>query len=126
KERKCPECQHDLVIKVGRYGKFIGCSNYPNCKHIEPLEKPEDSGVVCPECYKGTILKRKTRRGKIFYSCSGYPHCKYAIWDEPIDEKCPQCSWPILTIKHTKTKGSYKLCPRESCKHKEPIEEKDE
>ena len=116
-DRVCPKCQHGLVIKSGRYGKFIGCSHYPNCKHIEPLEKPEDSGVACPMCYKGRILKRKSRREKIFYACSAYPNCNYALWNEPLDEPCPKCAWPILTVRHTKRKGAYKFCPRDECKY---------
>ncbi|WP_043752749.1 type I DNA topoisomerase, partial [Imhoffiella purpurea] len=82
--RSCPLCGSALEIKRGRYGKFIGCSAYPNCKHIEPLEKPEDTGVACPKCGKATLQKKKSRRGKIFYSCSTYPTCDYAVWDEPI------------------------------------------
>ncbi len=120
--RLCPECNSPLVIKVGRYGKFIGCSNYPNCKHIEPLEKPTDTGVQCPECKQGSILKRKSRYGKIFYSCSRYPDCKYAVWNEPIAEKCPQCGWPILTIKTTKRRGTEKVCPQKECSFSEPLD----
>jgi len=115
--RKCPKCESDLVIKVGRYGKFIGCSSYPDCKHIEPLEKPKDTGVVCPECKKGTILERKSRKGKVFYSCSDYPKCKYAIWNEPINEACPSCNWPILTLKTTKRRGAEKVCPQQDCSY---------
>lgn len=121
--RKCPECQSDLVIKRGKYGKFIGCSNYPNCRHIEPLEKPEDTGVTCPKCNKGTLMKRKSRRGKVFYSCSTYPECDYAIWNEPIAEPCPSCGWPILTIKTTKRKGTEKVCPQKECSYSEPVED---
>ncbi|MGE3919905.1 MAG: type I DNA topoisomerase [Gammaproteobacteria bacterium] len=114
-DRKCPECEGDLVIKFGKYGKFIGCSNYPKCKHIEPLQKPDDTGIECPECKQGTMLKRKSRYGKFFYSCSKYPDCKYAVWNEPIAEPCPQCAWPILTLKTTKRKGNEKVCPRKVC-----------
>jgi DNA topoisomerase I len=121
--RKCPECNSDLVIKRGRYGKFIGCSSYPKCKFIEPLEKPEDTGVTCPKCHKGTLLKRKSRRGKIFYSCSTYPDCDYAVWNEPIAEPCPNCGWPIVTIKTTKRKGTEKVCPQKDCSFSEPYEE---
>lgn len=123
--RQCPECNSNLIIRQGRYGKFIGCSSYPDCKYIEPLEKPADTGVECPECHKGTILKRKSRFGKIFYSCSGYPDCSYAIWNEPINEPCPECQWPILTIKTTKRKGTEKVCPQKDCNYAEPFE-KDE
>jgi len=122
KDRKCPDCEHDLVIKHGRYGKFIGCSNYPNCKHIEPLEKPADTGVECPECHKGTILKRKSRYGKIFFSCQRYPDCTYAIWNEPLAEPCPKCNWPILSVKTTKKRGTEKVCPQKDCRFAEPYD----
>ncbi|QKT03489.1 type I DNA topoisomerase [Ectothiorhodospiraceae bacterium 2226] len=120
--RQCPECSGQLVVKSGRYGKFIGCANYPDCRHIEPLEKPQDTHVECPECHKGTLLKRKSRQGKIFYSCSGYPSCKYAVWNEPLAEACPKCSWPILTLKTTKRRGTEKVCPRKECGYAEPVE----
>lgn len=113
--RQCPECQGALHIKIGRYGRFIGCSNYPTCKHIEPLEKPADTGVDCPKCNKKTILIRKSRKGKLFYSCGGYPKCTYALWNEPIKEACPSCAWPLLTVKETKRSGKQVLCPNEGC-----------
>ena len=122
-DRSCPECGSALIIRSGRYGKFIGCSAYPDCKYIEPLEKPTDTGVTCPECGNGTMLKRKSRNGKIFYSCSTYPHCGYAVWNEPIDEACPSCRWPILTVKTTKRRGTEKVCPQKDCKFSEPCEE---
>jgi len=120
--RKCPDCESDLVIKNGRYGKFIGCSAYPKCKHIEPLEKPLDTGVECPKCKKGSILKRKSRYGKIFYSCSDYPKCDYALWNVPVNEPCPTCDWPILTLKTTKRRGPEKVCPQKDCKYATPYE----
>jgi len=120
--RKCPDCESDLVIKNGRYGKFIGCSAYPKCKHIEPLEKPLDTGVECPKCKKGSILKRKSRYGKIFYSCSDYPKCDYALWNVPVNEPCPACDWPILTLKTTKRRGPEKVCPQKDCKYVTPYE----
>ncbi len=118
--RKCPECKSDLIIRSGRYGKFIGCSSYPDCKHIEPIEKPADTGVKCPECKKGNILKRKSRRGKIFYSCERYPDCSYAIWNEPLAQPCPDCHWPITSIKTTKRSGTQRVCPQQDCKFVEP------
>jgi len=120
--RKCPDCGSDLVLKTGRYGKFIGCSAYPKCKHIEPLEKPLDTGVECPKCKKGTILKRKSRNNKVFYSCSGYPKCDYALWNVPVKEPCPTCDWPILTLKSTKSRGPEKVCPQKDCKYATPYE----
>ncbi len=122
--RKCPECDSDLIFKQGRYGKFIGCSGYPKCRHIEPIEKPTDTGVECPKCNKGTIMRRKSRRGKIFFSCSKYPDCDYAIWNEPTEGPCPSCGWPILSIKTTKRKGTERVCPQKECSFTEPYEEK--
>ena len=121
--RDCPECGSPLVFKRGRYGKFIGCSAYPKCRYIEPLEKPKDTGVPCPKCNQGTLMQRKSRRGKIFYSCSTYPKCDYAVWNQPIDEPCPKCGWPILTIKTTKKRGTEKVCPQQECSFAEPYEE---
>ena len=121
-DRKCPKCESDLVIKRGRYGRFIGCTNYPNCKHMEPIEKPADTGVECPECKQATMLKRKSRYGKVFYSCARYPDCKYAVWNPPIKEPCPQCGWPILSIKTTKRRGVEKVCPQKECGYAEPYE----
>ncbi|MDX2457087.1 MAG: type I DNA topoisomerase [Gammaproteobacteria bacterium] len=118
--RSCPECNSNLIIRSGRYGKFIGCSSYPDCKHIEPLEKPEDTGVQCPECKKGNILKRKSRRGKVFFSCERYPDCKYAIWNQPLAQPCPSCHWPITSIKTTKRSGTQRVCPQQDCKFAEP------
>lgn len=87
----CPQCGSDLVVKQSKYGKFIACSNYPECKYIKQKEKKEDVIVMnCPHC-DGNIIERKTKRGKVFYGCSNYPKCKFASWDKPITEKCPSC-----------------------------------
>ena len=121
-DRKCPKCESDLWVRTGKYGKFIGCSSYPKCKHIESLEQPTNTGVTCPQCNKGEILTRKSRRGKIFYSCSDYPDCDYALWNEPLKEACPKCKWPILTIKTTKSRGTEKVCPQKECDFTEKVE----
>lgn len=120
--RDCPECGSALVFKQGRYGRFIGCSGYPKCRYIEPLEKPKDTGVRCPKCHEGTLMQRKSRRGKVFYSCSTYPACDYAVWNEPVAEPCPNCAWPILTIKTTKRSGTQKVCPQQECSFAEAYE----
>lgn len=87
----CPQCGSDLVVKQSKYGKFVACSNYPECKYIKQKEKKEDVIVMnCPHC-DGNIIERKTKRGKVFYGCSNYPKCKFASWDKPIEEKCPSC-----------------------------------
>ena len=124
-DRKCPKCEAELIIRHGKYGKFIGCSGYPDCRYIEPLEKPKDMGVVCPECKKGNMLQRKSRRGKIFYSCEHYPSCKYAVWNEPVNEKCPDCGWPMLTLKTTKRHGTQKVCPQDDCKFIEDVDDEE-
>jgi DNA topoisomerase-1 len=120
-ERSCPKCNSALLIREGRYGKFIGCSNYPRCRYIEPLQKPKDTGVACPVCRTGTLAQRKSRFGKVFYSCSNYPDCKYAVWNPPLDEPCPQCGWPILTLKTSKRRGVEKVCPQKTCDYTETL-----
>jgi DNA topoisomerase I len=86
--RDCPECGHELVIRWGRYGKFISCSNFPTCRHTEAwLEK---IGVNCPKC-EGEIVQRKTRKGRVFYGCSNYPQCDFTSWKQPIATPCPKC-----------------------------------
>jgi DNA topoisomerase I len=122
-ERSCPKCQGGLVYKNGPYGKFIGCSNYPDCRFIESLNKPKDLQIPCPMCMKGSILQRKSRKGKIFYSCSEYPKCDYALWNEPVDKICPKCKWPLLTKKISKRSGSKIICPKEGCGHSEDLDE---
>lgn len=121
--RLCPDCNSPLIVRFGRFGKFIGCSGYPKCKHIESLEKPEDAAtaVKCPKCKEGQIMKRRSRRGKIFYSCGRYPDCDYAMWYPPINEPCPECQWPIMMLKTTKRKGEEKVCPQKECGHIEPV-----
>ncbi|MDH3689227.1 MAG: type I DNA topoisomerase [Gammaproteobacteria bacterium] len=122
-DRHCPKCDSQLVIKHGRYGKFIGCGGYPECRYMEPLEKPEDMGVSCPECKQGSMLKRRSRNGKIFYSCERYPKCKYAVWNEPVDDKCPSCGHPMLTKKITKRRGTELVCPQKECKYAVQLDE---
>ena len=121
-DRVCLECGSQLHIKVGRYGKFIGCSNYPKCRFVEPLEKPVDTGVKCPVCNIGTLIKRKSRFNSYFYSCSQYPKCKYAVFNEPVSETCKHCGWPILSIKVTKKHGTQKVCPKKTCSSNKKVD----
>jgi DNA topoisomerase-1 len=93
--RPCPKCGHDLIIRWGRYGKFISCSNFPDCRYTEPyLEK---IGMTCPKCKEGDVVRRKTRRGRTFYGCSRYPECDFTSWQQPIPTPCPSCGG-TLTI----------------------------
>ena len=87
----CPECGKDLVKRNGRYGEFIACSNYPECKYIKKEEKKVIEVCDCIKCGH-KIVERKTRKGKIFYGCSNFPKCKEAYWDKPIGKKCPECN----------------------------------
>jgi DNA topoisomerase-1 len=122
-DRVCPECGSALHIKSGPYGRFIGCSAYPKCKFVESLEKPKDTGVACPECHKGSLIERKSRYGKLFYSCNTYPKCKYAVWNPPLNEPCPRCGWPILTLKTTKRRGTEKVCANKPCDFAQAVED---
>lgn len=97
---KCPECGHDLVVKHGRNGKFIGCSNFPECTYTKVLVKK--IGVKCPDCKDGDIIEKVSKRGKIFYGCSNYPDCDFAVWDKPINEKCPKCGHILVHKKNRK------------------------
>lgn len=100
----CPECGNLLVIRNGRYGEFVACSNYPECKYIKK-EEPEVKIIMdCPLC-SGKIVEKKTRKGKLFYGCDHYPKCKFATWDMPINEKCPECG-EILVSKNDQIKCS--------------------
>lgn len=119
--RTCPSCEHPLQYKKGRYGRFIGCTNYPACKHIESLDKPADTGVRCPECHQGTMVKRKSRFGTFFYACSRYPECKYAVNNEPLAHVCPSCRWPMLLLKTTKRRGTEKVCAQKNCDYSETV-----
>ncbi|MFA9459252.1 type I DNA topoisomerase [Thiohalorhabdus methylotrophus] len=125
-DRSCPKCERPLAIKRGRYGKFLGCTGYPECKYLEPLEKPKGTGVTCPECGKGEIQEKKSRKGKTFYSCSEYPDCKYAMPNPPVAEPCPDCGSAILMEKTTKKYGREKVCPNKECKFRTPYPEGDE
>ncbi len=109
-DEKCPKCGKDLIIKTGRFGRFIACSDYPKCKFTKPLT----TGIKCPECHEGELIEKQTSRRKIFWGCSNYPKCKYATWNKPVDKKCPECGYSIMTIKNNQL-----VCPK--CNHKEEI-----
>lgn len=110
-DEPCPKCGGDLVRKHGRYGEFIACNNYPDCKHIHK----ETIDVDCPKdkC-KGEIQVRKSRRGKIFYGCTEYPKCDFVSWNKPTGEPCPQCKAPTLYEKTTKQTHKH-YCADKEC-----------
>ena len=98
----CPECGSKMVVRRGKYGEFEACSNYPECKYIKKKEKTIKEIIDCPKC-DGKIIERRTKKGKLFYGCSNFPKCNYALWDEPINEKCPNCGG-VLVLKKDKKK----------------------
>ena len=100
----CPECGSPLVIRKGKFGEFVACSNYPECKYIKKEEKKIVEVMDCPDC-GGKIIERTTRRGKIFYGCNNFPKCKFASWDKPLPENCPECG-KYLVEKNGKVKCS--------------------
>ncbi|WP_308630198.1 type I DNA topoisomerase [uncultured Gemmiger sp.] len=111
----CEKCGRPMVIKSGRYGKFVACSGFPECRNAHPLVK--DTGGICPEC-GGHMLVRKSAKGRIYYGCSNYPKCNFMTWDEPVPEKCPQCGQTLF-----KKKGQL-YCAKEGCDFTKPIEKK--
>jgi DNA topoisomerase-1 len=113
--RVCPKDGGKLLIRSGKFGKFISCSNYPKCKHIENMDTLEvENAVGCPECKKGKVIPKKGRFG-VFYSCNNYPECKTIFKYEPISASCPECDYPVMMVHTTKTKGTQHICPK--CKH---------
>ena len=94
----CPECGNQLVVRKGKYGKFIACSNYPECKYVKQDKKKIIEICDCPNC-DGKIVEKKSKRGKVFYGCNNYPKCKTAYWDKPIGEKCPECNSMLVENK---------------------------
>ncbi|MGE5223150.1 MAG: DNA topoisomerase, partial [Omnitrophica WOR_2 bacterium] len=111
--RQCPDCGHELVIRWGRYGKFISCSNFPECRHTEAwLVK---IGVLCPKD-KGEIVERKTRKGRTFYGCANYPNCDFTTWKQPIPTPCPECGG-LLVIANK----NFAQCL--SCEEQFPLDE---
>ena len=111
----CEKCGRPMVIKSGRYGKFVACSGFPECRNAHPLIK--DTGGLCPEC-GGHMLVRKSAKGRIYYGCGNYPKCNFMTWDEPVSEKCPQCGQTLF-----KKKGQL-YCAKEGCGFTKPVEKK--
>ncbi|MFH5835728.1 type I DNA topoisomerase [Proteiniclasticum sp. C24MP] len=111
----CEKCGSHFVIKNGRFGKFLACSGYPDCKNTKAIVEKLD--VKCPTCHEGDVIQRKSRKGKKFYGCSRYPECKYVSWYEPVKTPCPECG-SLMYRRYSKKDGSYLLCSNEECGHK--------
>jgi DNA topoisomerase I len=119
----CEKCGSPMKMRFGRYGKFLGCSAYPECKNVRSLNRPVPTGVKCPDCKEGEIMEKKSRGGKIFYSCGRYPDCRFATWERPVPEPCPLCAAPFVVEKTTKRLGTVRRCLSEGCEYKETVEE---
>ncbi|HNW25056.1 MAG TPA: topoisomerase DNA-binding C4 zinc finger domain-containing protein, partial [Candidatus Cloacimonas sp.] len=104
----CPQCGAQLILRNGKFGEFIACSNYPKCKY----SRPKTLGVKCPECGIGELTEHKSKKGRPFYSCNRYPDCKFIMNDKPLPITCPQCGNPYIVEKYTKEKGKIKICPK--------------
>ncbi|MBU5455771.1 type I DNA topoisomerase [Caproiciproducens sp. MSJ-32] len=109
----CDKCGRMMVIKKGRYGKFLACPGYPECENAKPLV--EELDVPCPKCGGKVIIKR-SRKGKKFFGCSNYPECDFVSWNEPLKEKCEKCN-SYMVLKYGKSKGNYAECANEECKN---------
>ena len=115
-DEKCEKCSSPMVVKTGRFGKFIACSAYPECKTTKPLAL----GVKCPQpgC-GGDLVQKRTKKGRSFFACGKYPACEYALWDRPINKTCPTCSAPFLIEKVSKQVGRSVQCRSEECGYRE-------
>ena len=112
----CELCGNPMVIKIGRYGKFYACSNFPDCRNTKAILKK--IGVTCPTCKKGDIAERKTKKNRIFYGCDRYPECEFTSWDKPIGRDCPKCEH-FLVEKRTRSKAQVKCS---NCDYEEDVQ----
>jgi DNA topoisomerase-1 len=115
-DEKCTKCGSPMVVKHGRFGEFLACSSYPDCKTTKAISV----GVTCPDC-GGDVVQKRTRRGKYFYGCGNYPKCEFALWTKPVAEECPKCKSPYLVEKLSKRTGDYHACPNKECDYKKEI-----
>lgn len=113
----CSECGSQMVMKSGRFGNFLACSKYPECKSTRSV----NIGVDCPLC-GDKVVERRSKKGKVFYGCNTYPNCKFASWYKPVLEKCPDCDSPYLIEKTTKKEGTVIACPEKECFYKQSSE----
>jgi len=115
--KKCPKCKADLLIRLGRFGKFYACSAFPKCKYTESLEENK-LNIKCPKCSKGELTEKRTKKKKIFYGCNQFPKCDFALWDKPTGEKCPECGSLLVETKKKQIK-----CSNENCQFKKNMVE---
>jgi len=120
-EEVCELCGRNMIIKMGRYGKFLACPGFPECRNAKPLLEP--TGVPCPNC-QGELVLRRSKKGRKFYGCSNYPECQFVVWDQPTDRKCPGCG-SMMVLKENK-KGRLYQCSNKECGGRVEAVEEDE
>ncbi|SDY91858.1 type I DNA topoisomerase [Tindallia californiensis] len=113
----CDACGEQMLIKYGRYGKFLACSKYPECTNTKPFIKK--IGLSCPKCNAGEVVERKSKKGRLFYGCNQFPECRFVSWSKPVEERCPNCS-EYMTIKRLK-KGDQLVCSNKECGYKRKL-----
>lgn len=116
----CEKCGKHLVYKMGRFGKFLACSGFPDCRNTKPIVK--DIGVACPKCGEGKIIERRSKKGRIFYGCDQYPGCDYVSWDKPTGKPCPNCE--TMLVEKRSRAGAKLNCP--SCSYSEEVPDDDD
>ncbi|GBF71988.1 DNA topoisomerase I [Paenibacillus sp. 598K] len=116
----CEKCGRHLVYKMGRFGKFLACSGFPECRNTKPIIK--EVGVACPQCKEGKVIERRSKKGRIFYGCDRYPECDYVSWDKPVSKPCPSCG-SAMVEKRNRSGGKLKCT---SCDHTEELPEEQE
>ena len=114
-DEKCPKCGSPMQVRMGRYGKFLACTKYPECKSTKAISL----GIACPLGCGGEVVARRARMGRVFYGCNKYPDCKFISWYKPVQRPCPLCAHPYLVEKYTKTLGPHIACPNKECDYKE-------
>ncbi|BAD40466.1 type I DNA topoisomerase [Symbiobacterium thermophilum] len=121
----CEKCGRLMVVKHGRFGKFLACPGFPECKSTKPIL--EETGVTCPACGTGRIVERKSKKGgRRFYGCTNYPDCNFVSWEKPVNRLCPECGAPYLVEKRIKELGLSHVCKQPDCGYVEPVESMEE
>jgi len=116
----CEKCGKPMVYKMGRFGKFLACSGFPDCRNTKPIIK--DTGIICPKCAEGKIVERRSKKGRVFFGCDRYPNCDFVSWDRPYEKPCPNCGG--LIIQKTNKNGTHIQCVK--CDYKEELTDRDE
>lgn len=119
-DETCEKCGKPMVYKLGRFGKFLACSGFPDCRNTKPIVK--DIGVTCPKCKEGHVVERRSKKGRVFYGCDRYPDCDFVSWDKPSAKPCPSCG--SMMVEKRNKQGTRLQCT--SCDHQEPVEEPEE